>query len=112
MSQGKGSSATINSRQCVQMKSIRKTTQKKRQTYRKSVDTPSCRRQCIYLQQLAFVGVGWLHVPFGEFIDLSPEVSVLLPDFVQLCFGLLGRAAGFETQPVGDGLFSTFRCHG
>lgn len=51
-------------------------------------------------------------MPFGQVVNLSPEVSVLLPDSLQLCLDLGGRAVGFESQPVGDGLFSTFRCHG
>lgn len=51
-------------------------------------------------------------MPFGQFINLSPEVSVLLPDSLQLRLDLGGRTVGFETQPVDDGLFSTFRCHG
>lgn len=67
----------------------------------------------LHLQQLAFIGVGWFDMPFGQFINLSPEVRVLLPESLQLHLGHLGgRAAGFEAQPGDDGLFSTFRRHG
>lgn len=65
-----------------------------------------------YLQQLAFVGAGRPDVPSGHFINLSPEVSVLLFEFLQLCLGLGDRVAGFEAQPGGEVLFSTFGGHG
>ena len=50
-------------------------------------------------------------MPFGQLVNLFPEVSILLPDFLQLCFGFGGRAARFEAQPGDDALFSTFGCH-
>lgn len=78
----------------------------------KILNAPNKNKDLLYLQQLAFVRVGWFDVPFGQFINLSPEVSVLLPHFLQLCLSLGGRAAGFETQPGDDGLLSTFWCHG
>lgn len=94
---------------------------KQENTVRKAWDSqlnpefPERRRQIkrhIYLQQLAFVWIGWFDVSFGQLIDLSSEVSVLPPDFLQLRLGFGRRAAGFETQPGDDGLFGTFRCHG
>lgn len=51
-------------------------------------------------------------MPFGQFINLLPQVSVLLPDFVQLCLSLGAGAAGLETQPGDDGLLCTFGRHG
>lgn len=65
-----------------------------------------------YLQQLAFVGAGRPDVPSGHFINLSPEVSVLLFESLQLCLGLGDRVAGFEAQPGDEVLFSTFGGHG
>lgn len=65
-----------------------------------------------YLQQLAFVGAGRPDVPSGHVIDLSPEVSVLLFESLQLCLGLGDRVAGFEAQPGDEVLFSTFGGHG
>lgn len=64
-----------------------------------------------YLQQLAFVGAGRPDVAAGHFIDLSPEVSVLLFESLQLCLGLGDRVAGFEAQAGDKVLFSTFGGH-
>lgn len=64
-----------------------------------------------HLQQLAFVGAGWSGVPFGHFIHLSPEVSVLLLETLQLCLRLWHRFAWFEAQHGDEVLFSTFRGH-
>ena len=38
----------------------------------------------LYLQQLAFVRVRWLDVSFGQFIDLPPQVRVLLAERLHL----------------------------
>lgn len=65
-----------------------------------------------HLQQLASVGAGRSGVPFGHFINLSPEVSILLLESLQLCLRLWHRVAGFESQPGDEILFSTFRGHG
>lgn len=76
---------------------------------------PSIRQRgqvLVHLQQLAFVGAGRSDMTFGHFINLSPEVSILLLESLQLCLCFWDRAAGFETQPGDEVLFSTFRGHG
>lgn len=82
---------------------------------KKTKQKPSIRQRgqaLVHLQQLAFVRAGRSDVPFGHFINLSPEVSVLLLESLHLCLRLWDRGAGFEAQPGNKVLFSTFRGHG
>lgn len=67
---------------------------------------------CAHLQQLALVRVGWLDVSLGQLINLPPQVSVLLPDSVQLGLSLGTRAARLKPQPTDEGLFCPLGCHG
>lgn len=69
-------------------------------------------KPCTHLQQFALVRVWWFDVSFGQFINLPPQVSVLLPDFLQLGLSLRGRAARLEPQSADDGLLRTLGCHG
>lgn len=69
-------------------------------------------RSAAHLEQFALVRVWRFDVSLGQFVNLPPQVSVLLPDSLQLGLSLGCRAARLESKSADDGLFRTLGCHG